>query len=100
MDMYTNIMSISNRGFLTFKFFRKNRNVILNETVDGCVHPNGWGTILVGGMRFGGAPELVKSEDGTKAYPFISSYFILDITDPERSPTLLGELTDEFTDPM
>ncbi len=22
---------------------------------DGCIHPNGWGTILVGGMRFGGS---------------------------------------------
>ena len=55
-------------------------------------HPNGWGTILVGGMRFGGAPQTVTYPDG-KTYPFISSYFILDITNPENPPVLLGELT-------
>ena len=41
----------------------------------------------------------IKSIDGTEAYPFISSYFILDITYPEKSPVLLGELTDEFDVP-
>jgi len=63
---------------------------------DGCIHPNGWGTILVGGMRFGGAPinaaELGNADD---ARQFISSYFILDITNPEEPPVLLGELTRE-----
>ena len=62
-------------------------------------HPNGWGTILVGGMRFGGVP--VDAEDLTGANSdgiddprqFISSYFVFDITDPETSPVLLGEMT-------
>ncbi|MGW8161826.1 MAG: pilus assembly protein, partial [Desulfobulbales bacterium] len=60
-----------------------------------CIHPNGWGTILVGGMRFGGTPikgaEL--SADSTDQRLFASAYFIMDITDPERVPELLGEMT-------
>lgn len=57
-------------------------------------HPNGWGTILVCGMRFGGAgvpTEFVSSRF------FASSYFVFDITNPESPPTLLGEVT--FDDP-
>ncbi|MBU1419958.1 MAG: hypothetical protein KKI15_15855 [Proteobacteria bacterium] len=61
---------------------------------DGCVHPGGWGTILVGYMRFGGAPLLADdSVIPIDNREFISSYFILDITDPEQPPTLLGEMT-------
>ncbi len=67
-------------------------------------HPYGWGTILVGGMRFGGAPvpatELPLPEEGTVTKNpvgddrvFSSSYFVLDITNPEIPPTLLGETT-------
>ena len=65
----------------------------IDKTDDKCIHPNGWGTILVGGLRFGGSPNLVNSIDGTETYNFISSYFILDITNPEKRPVLLGELT-------
>jgi type IV pilus assembly protein PilY1 len=68
----------------------------------GCIHPEGWGTILVGGMRFGGSPtridNLVDTDgDGTPETQdnreFTSAYFILDITNPEAPPTLLGEFT-------
>ena len=86
----------------------------------GCIHPNGWGTILVGGMRFGGSevrPGYWEDDDGNGAVDgsedtyndttsdfhsngldfdnrdFTSAYFIFDITDPERVPTLLGEFT-------
>jgi len=58
----------------------------------GCVHPKGWGTIVVGGMRFGGTPTDADSI-ASDHREFMSSYFILDITDPERPPTLLGEIT-------
>ncbi|MCI5119599.1 MAG: hypothetical protein D3908_00050 [Candidatus Electrothrix sp. AUS4] len=78
-------------------------NLIEYDPASGCVHPGGWGTILVGGMRFGGAPvdamtlnDFVNSSDGVdKKDPrqFTSSYFILDITNPEAPPELLGELT-------
>ncbi|MFH7320899.1 pilus assembly protein [Desulfurivibrio sp. D14AmB] len=50
-------------------------------------YPEGWGTILVGGMRFGG--EKVNLNGKT----FASAYFVLDITNPEEPPRLLGEMT-------
>lgn len=52
-------------------------------------HPGGWGTILVGGMRFGGG----YVDDTLLGREFSSSYFVLDITDPEQPPVLLGETT-------
>ena len=65
----------------------------------GCVHPNGWGTIMVVGMRFGGASlyaDLDKT-DGTAVVPGVdpelrSAFIIFDITNPEQPPTLLGEI--------
>lgn len=59
-------------------------------------HVNGWGTILVGGMRLGGAAINANELDGSEkndGREFISSYFILDITNPEIEPVLLAELT-------
>ncbi|OGR00188.1 MAG: hypothetical protein A2511_13375 [Deltaproteobacteria bacterium RIFOXYD12_FULL_50_9] len=53
------------------------------------VHPNGWGTILVGGMRLGGGDLTLASGETTR-----SAYFILDITNPEQPPDLLAEFTD------
>jgi len=69
-------------------------------------HPNGWGTILIGGFRLGGscgasnpgcqpgtgAPPMSVTADfgsGTETRVFYSAYFILDITNPEADPTLL-----------
>ncbi|WLE97788.1 MAG: hypothetical protein QTN59_02900 [Candidatus Electrothrix communis] len=71
-------------------------------------HPGGWGTILVGGMRFGGATVDAKDlndfkDDNGLEDPrqFTSSFFILDITNPD-TPQLLGELTrntdDDYVD--
>ncbi len=54
----------------------------------GSVHPGGWGTILIGGMRLGG--KEISTEAGT----FRSAYFALDITDPETPPKLLWTFTD------
>ncbi|WHZ16733.1 MAG: Type IV fimbrial biogenesis protein PilY1 [Nitrospira sp.] len=64
--------------------------------VDGD-HPNGWGTILIGGFRMGGscgactsgtgAPPLTVNISGTN-YTFYSSYFAMDITNPD-APKLL-----------
>ncbi len=61
-------------------------------------HPNGWGTILIGGFRMGGscgacaastgAPTMTVTIGGT-ARNFYTAYFVLDITDPEVAPKLL-----------
>ncbi len=75
---------------------------------DDSNHPNGWGTILIGGMRLGGG-EYTLSEDfdgdgsveaveGSPGKPlpwtFRSAYFVLDITVP-NNPVFLGEFTDD-----
>jgi len=58
-------------------------------------HPYGWGTVLLGGMRFGGAPIGVDTDnDGDCDLTFTSSYFALDITNPEAPPKLLWSFTD------
>ena len=62
-------------------------------------HPNGWGTVLLGGMRLGGGNIGVDVDgdgdgDGADDMEFSSTYFALDITDPESAPTLLWSFTD------
>ena len=61
-----------------------------------CIHPNGWGTVMVVGMRLGGGqldlPTANTGLSGTQA-SFRSSYAIFDITNPEVRPTLLAEIS-------
>ena len=64
---------------------------------DDDTHPNGWGTILIGGMRLGGG-EISLTDDfggplGVETRTFRSAYFVLDITDP-TDPLFLGEVSD------
>jgi type IV pilus assembly protein PilY1 len=66
-------------------------------------HPGGWGTILIGGFRMGvscgncvvgsGAPPMTTSIGGVPR-TFYSSFFVLDITNPEVSPKLLWTFSD------
>jgi type IV pilus assembly protein PilY1 len=65
-------------------------------------HPGGWGTVLVGGMRFGGGrirtdkdhDGVYEPNDGTLPDQIMkSAYFVLDITDPETAPVLLAEIS-------
>lgn len=71
-------------------------------------HPGGWGTILIGGFRFGGscghctsaAPPMTytatfESGRGVETRTFYSAYFVLDVTDPEREPELIGVFTNQ-----
>jgi type IV pilus assembly protein PilY1 len=83
------------------------------------VHPAGWGTILIAGMRYGGScgvcttttvdsagsltngggtPMTVTADftgSGTmRTRVFYSAYYVFDITDPEQDPVLLWTLTD------
>lgn len=63
-------------------------------------HPEGWGTVLVVGMRFGGGKMTVDTAgDGLIGDPtpgdnreFRSSYIVMDITNPEKPPKLLAEI--------
>jgi type IV pilus assembly protein PilY1 len=77
-------------------------------TASGCIHPDGWGTILILGMRFGGscgsctavsgtnnggpALSVTAKFDGvtTTTRTFYSAYIVLDITDPDSNPTVLS----------
>jgi type IV pilus assembly protein PilY1 len=67
--------------------------------LDSRTYPHGWGTVLVAGMRMGGARiavDIDKSDDDA-FNPEIdrtmtSAYVIMDITDPERPPVLLAEI--------
>lgn len=68
-------------------------------------HPNGWGTILIGGMRLGGSCEACPAGNGPamsvtisgtgctgscpRTVKFYSAYFVMDITNPEVNPKLL-----------
>ncbi len=67
----------------------------VNIFPDDTDHPGGWGTILVAGMRLGGGSlDVDYNKDGTVDYTAKSAYVILDITNPENPPVLLGEFTD------
>ncbi len=76
---------------------------IFNSGIDaatGIDHPNGWGTVLVAGMRFGGGAMTIDTAgNGFLAAPNDtddktrrSAYVIMDVTDPESPPNLLGEI--------
>ncbi|MDE3225295.1 MAG: hypothetical protein KGN30_07795 [Nitrospirota bacterium] len=72
-------------------------------------HPNGWGTILIAGFRLGGSCSACTSSTGGPPMSvtadftgsgtqttrvFYSAYFVLDITNPEKTPTLLWSFSD------
>jgi len=70
-----------------------------NGSVDTCTHPYGWGTILVATMRFGGGditidPDSDIDVDTSDDLTMSSAVVIFDITDPEKAPVLLAEITD------
>ncbi|MBM9535543.1 pilus assembly protein [Desulfobulbus alkaliphilus] len=58
-------------------------------------HPNGWGTILVAGMRLGGGTLHADTNfDNSKTEEPVMrpAFVVMDITDPEQPPTILAEL--------
>ena len=70
------------------------QDVKIFPTTDTTKHINGWGTILVMGMRYGGgAIDLDIDGDGAIDQTTGSGYVIMDITDPESAPVLLAEIT-------
>ena len=71
-------------------------NKVDGDDTSGCKYVNGWGTILVGGMRLGGA-DYTADFDGNGSIDADettrSSFFIFDVTDPESAPVLMDEIT-------
>ncbi|MFT7558446.1 MAG: type IV pilus assembly protein PilY1 [Flavobacteriales bacterium] len=59
-------------------------------------YPHGWGTILVAGMRFGGADYAFDHDGDNSSMDAMSrsAFVVLDITDPEEPPRVLAEITD------
>ncbi len=64
---------------------------------DDAYHPDGWGTVLIGGLRYGGKNYEIDdwNQDGVADDPavFSSCYYALDITNP-GAPKLLWEFND------
>jgi Tfp pilus tip-associated adhesin PilY1 len=88
-------VDLKHRGFDARIFYQANGTTPLDAD-----HPNGWGTVLIGGMRLGGGPISVDTdEDGNTTGPndlsFRSTYFALDITNPEVAPMLLWSFSDD-----
>lgn len=61
------------------------------DTSKNSLHPGGWGTIIVAGMRLGGGDYTLDDNTTTLR----SAYVILDVTNPEAPPTIIAEITDE-----
>ena len=55
-----------------------------------CRYVNGWGTILVVGLRLGGAPY---TSDNTPDQTTSTSFLVFDVTDPEVPPVLIAEIS-------
>lgn len=69
-------------------------------SINEAKYPGGWGTILVAGMRMGGAAMEVDIDktDGDAFKEGLdrtvsSAYVIMDVTDPESEPGVLAEIS-------
>ncbi len=58
-------------------------------------HPQGWGTIIVVGMRFGGGDYALDANGAAAGgeRTLRSAYIVMDVTNPEKPPRLLAEIT-------
>lgn len=54
-------------------------------------HPDGWGTVLVMGMRLGGG--AIDADINGTTRTMRSAFVMLDITNPETPPVLMAEIT-------
>jgi type IV pilus assembly protein PilY1 len=78
--------------YMDSKIYTFDVNIFRGAGYDDDVYPNGWGTILVAGMRFGGGPYNLNLDGSPQTLR--SAYVIMDITDPEQPPKLIAEITD------
>nr|WHW29621.1 hypothetical protein [uncultured bacterium] len=81
-------------GFYTHVFYMDGAPEVYEAKVfpDDADHPNGWGTILVIGMRLGGGDFPVNLSGGGTTTSR-SAYVVLDVTNPEDPPVLMAEIT-------
>lgn len=87
---------LTNTGY-SHTYYVDGEPVVFDANIfeDDTDHPGGWGTVLVVGMRFGGGPFSVDTDgNGSKETVLRSSYSIFDVTNPEKPPILLNEITD------
>ncbi len=96
IDLHAAYMDLKPRVFDARVFFQPDGLTPL----DNSTYPDGWGTLLVAGMRLGGANIVadIDKADGNALNPSLdramsSAFVIMDITNPELPPTLLGEIT-------
>ncbi len=79
------------------KIFTEEGDCNLTPVGNSCVHPEGWGTLMVVGMRFGGG-NIIADTNRNDAVDLTdkkmsSAYVIFDITNPEEPPKVLAEIT-------
>lgn len=98
MNLHSHLKWLKDPGY-THVYYVDGKPRVFDAKIfnNDAIHPNGWGTILVVGMRFGGGAMTIDTggdglngdaNDKTRR----SAYIIFDITDPETPPTLLGEI--------
>jgi type IV pilus assembly protein PilY1 len=91
--LHVSYVDLKPRAFDARVFFQSDGITPLDED-----HPDGWGTILVTGMRLGGGKiraDLDKTDgNGFNAgdRTMSSAYVIMDVTNPEKPPRVLAEI--------
>lgn len=91
-DLHVPYMDLEPRAYDVRIFFESDGST----PIDNNRYPNGWGTILVAGMRLGG-PTIQADLDKDGVFnnndrTMSSAYVIIDITDPEQPPNVLAEI--------
>ncbi len=93
---YTHVFYVDLKPKVTdVKIFAEESDCTTNIYDPDCIHPGGWGTILIGGMRYGGKKIEYNTGSPPTANVFNPEYFAMDITDP-LNPRLLWTFTDQM----
>lgn len=87
--MHVSYMDLKPVTFSARIFFDTDGITSINQDV----YPDGWGTLLVAGMRFGGSRIGIDiNKDGSADRYASSAYVIMDVTNPEQPPNVLAEI--------
>ena len=92
---YTHVFYVDGSPLIFDVNLPKNITHTCSETVNGvAIDCSRWGTIAIVPFRLGGG--LIQDNyngDGSTLRSYHSGYIVMDVTDPEVPPTLLGEIT-------